>query len=59
MKFQDLFVPRWQNSNPAIRIKALGRIKDVKLLEQIAQNDEAENVRYAASARLTTLREEL
>jgi hypothetical protein len=58
MKFQDLFVPRWQNSNPAVRIKAVARIKNAKLLEQIASNDESEQVRKIATARLTTLKEE-
>ena len=58
MKFQDIFVPRWQNSNPEVRAKAVARIKDAKLLEQIAHNDESEAVREMASARLTTLKEE-
>ena len=35
MKFSDIFVPRWQNSNPEIRKKAVARLKDIKLLEQI------------------------
>ena len=39
MKFSDIFVPRWQNSNPEVRKKAIGRLKDIKLLEQIAAND--------------------
>jgi len=39
MKFSDIFVPRWQNSNPEIRKRAVQRIKDIKLLEQIAEND--------------------
>ena len=35
MKFSDIFVPRWQNSNPEVRKKALERIKDIKLLENM------------------------
>ena len=58
MKFQDIFVPRWQNSNPEVRAKAVARIKDLKLLEQIASNDESEKVRTMATARLTTIKEE-
>lgn len=58
MKFQDLFVPRWQNSNPDVRAKAVARIKDARLLEQIAGNDESEQVREMAIARLATLKEE-
>ena len=58
MKFQDLFVPRWQNSNPVVRAKAVAGIKDPRLLEQIAHNDASENVRKMAQARLATLQEE-
>ena len=32
MKFQDIFVPRWQHSNPEVRIKAVNRLKDKSLL---------------------------
>ena len=57
MKFQDLFVPRWQNSNPQVRAKAVEKIKDVKLLAQIAEMDEDAGVRNAASSRLVNLEE--
>ena len=55
MKFSDVFVPRWQNSNPEIRKKALERIKDVKLLGQIAENDEDPGVCEVARLRLDAL----
>jgi hypothetical protein len=55
MRFSDLFVPRWQNSNPQVRIKAIGRLKDTKLLAQIVDKDEAVEVREAAAARLESL----
>jgi hypothetical protein len=55
MRFSDLFVPRWQNSNPQVRIKAIGRLKDTKLLAQIAEKDEDIEVRDAASTRLESL----
>ena len=56
MKFSDIFVPRWQNSNPDVRIKAVNKLKDVKLLAQIVEKDENEGVREAASNRLNTLK---
>jgi hypothetical protein len=55
MRFSDLFVPRWQNSNPQIRIKAISRLKDIRLLGQIAEKDEDIEVREAASERLDAL----
>jgi hypothetical protein len=58
MKFQDIFVPRWQHSNPEVRIKALQRIKDRSLLIQIAEKDEDEMVCMAARDRLAEISEE-
>lgn len=55
MKFSDIFVPRWQNSNPEIRKKAIGRIKDIKLLEQIAEKDEDPSVCEVAQLRLNSI----
>lgn len=55
MKFSDIFVPRWQNSNPEIRKRAVGRLKDIKLLEQIAQQDADAGVCQAARLRLESL----
>lgn len=58
MKFQDFFVPRWQNSNPEVRIKAVMRLKDKKLLSQIGEQDEDERVRLTATERLSELQGE-
>jgi hypothetical protein len=55
MRFSDLFVPRWQNSNPQVRIKAIGRLKDATLLSQIAEKDDDVEVREAATTRLEAL----
>lgn len=55
MKFADIFVPRWQNSNPDVRLRAIERIKDVKLLEQIAAKDDDAGVCRAARLRLESL----
>lgn len=55
MKFSDIFVPRWQNSNPSVRMRAIERLKDIKLLEQIADKDEDPGVCQAARLRLESL----
>lgn len=55
MRFSDIFVPRWQNSNPQVRIKAIGRLKDAKLLSQIAEKDDDVEVREVATNRLESL----
>lgn len=55
MKFSDIFVPRWQNSNPEVRKRAVQRLKDIKLLEQIAEKDEDPDVCQLAASRLESL----
>ncbi|MGD9368960.1 MAG: hypothetical protein PVH87_24865 [Desulfobacteraceae bacterium] len=55
MKFQDLFVPRWQHSNPEVRKKAVTRLKDKKLLQQISEQDEDPMVRDLALDTLNQL----
>lgn len=55
MKFSDIFVPRWQNSNPEVRKRAIERLKDIKLLEQIAEIDEDPGVCQSAVSRLQSL----
>ncbi|MDJ0722048.1 MAG: hypothetical protein QNJ04_10470 [Desulfobacterales bacterium] len=55
MKFQDIFVPRWQHSNPEVRIKAVNRMSDQSLLKQIVEKDEDEMVCMAARERLAEL----
>lgn len=57
MKFSDLFVPRYMNSNPDTRIKSVGRMKDEKLLSQIAERDDDERVRKAAANRFSELQQ--
>jgi len=55
MKFRDLFIPRWQNSNPNVRTKAIERISDINLLKQISERDEHPMVRDIAADRLAKL----
>lgn len=57
MKFSDIFVPRWQNSNPEIRKKAILKLKDVKLIAQIAEKDPDDGVREVAAGRLVAMNE--
>lgn len=58
MKFQDLFLPRWQHSNPMVRKKAAALSRDSKLLTHMAEKDPDPSVRETASARLVILEEE-
>ena len=59
MKFQDLFVPRWQHSNPDVRKRAVGRMRDIKMLRQIAEKDDDEMVRQTAAEQLKLLNEQV
>jgi hypothetical protein len=52
MRFRDLFVPRWQHSNPSIRIKTVKRIFDPRLLKHISEQDEDPMVRETALSNL-------
>jgi len=58
MKFSDLFVPRYQHSNPKVRKRAVSRLGDIKLLRQISEMDEHQMVRDAAQAQLQRLNEQ-
>ena len=55
MKFRDLFVPRWDHSNPEVRKKAIARIENTELLMQIAERDDDPMVRDTASERLVQI----
>lgn len=58
MKFKDLFIPRWQHSNPEVRRKAVSRLTDTSLLRQISEMDDHQMVRDAAQAQLESLTEQ-
>ena len=55
MKFSDLFIPRWRNSNPDVRIKAIEKLDDINLLKQISERDEHAMVRDVAADRIAKL----
>lgn len=53
-----LFKPRWQHTNPAIRLKAVAQLngaEETALLAQLARGDASESVRAAAAGKLTDL----
>jgi hypothetical protein len=56
MKFSDLFVPRWQHSNPEVRKRAVSRLADISRLRQISEMDDHQMVRDAALAQLERLK---
>jgi len=55
MKFSDLFVPKYLNSNPEVRMKFVKKTKHVELLEQIVKNDSDKKVVQAARDRINEL----
>ena len=55
MRFSDFFVPKYLHSNPEVRIKFVNNTTDLKLLEQMIEKDEDENVCLAAKKRLRAL----
>ena len=59
MKFSDLFVPKYVNSDPNVRLKFISKSRDVGLMEQMAVKDGDETVRKAATERAQMLKREL
>ena len=57
MKLSDLFVPKWQHSNPEVRKKALEKMTDASLLAQISEKDEDTGVREKARSLLVAQEE--
>jgi len=55
MQFSDFFVPKYLHSNPKVRIKFINNTTDVKLLEQMVEKDEDNDVVLAARERLSGL----
>ena len=55
MKFKDLFVPRYVNSDPHVRLKFVGSSVDIKLLKQMSEKDSDAAVRKAAVDRVESL----
>ena len=58
MKLRDLFVPRWDHSDPMVRKKAVEKMNNIDLIKQIAENDEHPMVRDTALELLDRLTKE-
>lgn len=58
MKLRDLFVPRWDHSNPEVRKKAIARVENLDVLRHISERDDDPGVREAASDRLLQIAEQ-
>lgn len=56
MSLKDLFAPRWRHPDPAVRIKAIKKVKFPSQLEQIIYEDDSREVRDAAMERLSRLK---
>ncbi len=56
MPISNLFKPKWQHSDPAVRIAEIDRVDDQEILEKIACSDNNADVRKAAVARMTNQR---
>lgn len=55
MKFKDLFVPRYIHSDPQVRLNFVKNSNDAKLLKQMSEKDQDEQVRSAAAERAEML----
>ena len=55
MKFSDFFVPKYLHSNPKVRIQFVNKTRDLKLLEQMAEQDEDQDVVHAVRERIQAL----
>ncbi len=55
MAFSDFFVAKYLHSNPKVRITFVNKSDDLKLLEQMVEQDEDEGVVQAARQRIQAL----
>lgn len=55
MNLKDLFVPRYLNSNPEVRLNVIRNTEDIKLLQSMAEKDSDPSVRKAAADRAEML----
>ena len=59
MSFFDAFKPKWQNSNPAKRIEAIGELDELSsqdIVERVALSDDNVEVRMAAIKKLAIIK---
>ena len=55
MKFKDLFVPRYINSDPKVRLNFVKNSTEAQLLKQMSEQDQYAEVRSAAAERAEML----
>jgi len=58
MKFKDLFVPRYLNSDPNVRMKFVKNSEDIRIVKQMSYKDSDDSVRKAAADRIKRLQGE-
>jgi hypothetical protein len=56
MNLKDLFVPRYLNSDPKVRMQVARNSDDIKLLQSMAEKDTDAEVRKVAAERAEMLR---
>jgi len=52
MRLRDLFKPKWQSTDPYVRRRAVEKLTDSSILEQIAEKDASADVRLTAVRRV-------
>ena len=55
MKIKDLFIPKWKNSDPHVRIAAIKDLLDGSILKKIVKDDPDRKVQLAAFHRIHDL----
>ena len=58
MRISDFFLPKIANSDPKIRLKAVGLETNIELLENVAKKDRDEDVRAFARKRIREIEAE-
>lgn len=53
----DFFKPKWQRSNPKVRITGIAELNDETILDDLSKNDSDDSVRKMASKRLKKIRQ--
>lgn len=58
MGLVNLFRPKWQHTDPKVRIAALKNVRDLQILSELAENDDDHAVREAAKEAKEALKEQ-
>ena len=52
---KNLFAPKWQHADANVRLQALDQVNDAQIIESLAKQDPAENVRLKAISLISNL----